>query len=111
MDGGLEVTGTSTTCPRLLDRGLRPLRRRGQEAAADCFRARWRLVMDTAKVADVVFTTAAMRPSRRLLPDAAGRRGMGKPHEIAPLACIPTTAGTGSEVSMAAVIKGAEDGT
>ena len=30
---------------------------------------------------------------------------MGRPQEIAPLACIPTTAGTGCEGSLAAVIK------
>ena len=65
--------------------------------------------MDTAKVADAVFThggCAAEQEGFFLMPREDD--GMGRPLEIAPLACIPTTAGTGSEVSMAAVIKDPE---
>ena len=66
--------------------------------------------MDTAKVADAVFThggTAREQEGFFLMPREDD--GMGRPLEIAPLACIPTTAGTGSEVSMAAVIKDHEE--
>jgi alcohol dehydrogenase len=65
--------------------------------------------MDTAKVADAVFTHgggAAEQEGFFLMPREDD--GMGRPLDIAPLACIPTTAGTGSEVSMAAVIKDPE---
>ena len=78
-----------------------------KEAGADSFLAvGGGSVMDTAKVADAVFThggDAREQEGFYLMP--RDDDGMGRPRDIAPLACIPTTAGTGSEVSMAAVIK------
>jgi alcohol dehydrogenase class IV len=65
--------------------------------------------MDTAKVADAVFAHGASARELEgvfLLPRE--KEGMGRPLDIAPLACVPTTAGTGSEVSYAAVIKDPE---
>ena len=110
-DGGLSVAGVFDEVPQdssthVVDRCAMA----AEEAGADSFLAvGGGSVMDTAKLAGVVFThggTAAQQEGFLLMP----RRddGMGRPLEIAPLACIPTTAGTGSEVSMAAVVKDPE---
>jgi alcohol dehydrogenase class IV len=110
-EGGLEVAGVFDEVPQdsstdVVDRCAAAAR----EVGADSFLAvGGGSVMDTAKVADAVFThggTAHEQEGFFLMPRADD--GMGRPHEIAPLACIPTTAGTGSEVSMAAVIKDPE---
>ena len=107
-DGGLEVAGVFDDVPQdsstaVVDRCAAA----AKEAGADSFLAvGGGSVMDTAKAADAVFThggTAREQEGFFLLPREDD--GMGRPLELAPLACIPTTAGTGSEVSMAAVIK------
>jgi alcohol dehydrogenase class IV len=111
-DGGLELAGIFDDVPQdsstaVCDRCAQAAR----EAGADSFLALGGgSVMDTAKVADAVFThggTAREQEGFFLLP--RDDDGMGRPLELAPLACIPTTAGTGSEVSMAAVIKVPEE--
>ena len=110
-DGGLEVAGVFDECPQ--DSSTTVVERcavEAKEAGADSFIAvGGGSVMDTAKVANAVFThggTARELEGVFLLPREED--GMGRPHPIAPLACVPTTAGTGSEVSYAAVIKDEE---
>jgi alcohol dehydrogenase class IV len=107
-DGGLEVAGVFDGVPQ--DSSTEVVDRcavAAKEAGADSFLAvGGGSVMDTAKVADAVFThggTAREQEGFLLMPRA--NDGMGRPLDIAPLACVPTTAGTGAEVSMAAVIK------
>jgi alcohol dehydrogenase class IV len=108
LDGGLEVAGVFDDVPQ--DSSTEVCERcagAAREAGADSFLAvGGGSVMDTAKVADAVFTQGGSAREQEgffLMP--RGADGMGRPLEITPLACIPTTAGTGSEVSMAAVIK------
>ena len=107
-DGGLEVAGVFDDVPQdssteVCDRCAAA----AKEAGADSFLALGGgSVMDTAKVVDAIFThggTAREQEGFFLMPREDD--GMGRHIDVAPLACIPTTAGTGSEVSMAAVIK------
>jgi alcohol dehydrogenase class IV len=106
--GGLEVAGVFDDVPQdssteVCDRCAAA----AKEAGADSFLALGGgSVMDTAKVVDAIFThggSAREQEGFFLMPREDD--GMGRPLDVAPLACIPTTAGTGSEVSMAAVIK------
>jgi alcohol dehydrogenase class IV len=107
-DGGLEVVGVYDRCPQ--DSSTQvcdECAAAAKEAGADSFLAvGGGSVMDTAKVATAVFTHGGDARDQEgffLMPREDD--GMGRPLDIAPMACIPTTAGTGSEVSMAAVIK------
>jgi alcohol dehydrogenase class IV len=111
-DGGLEVAGVYDDVPQ--DSSTDVVERcagAAKEVGADSFLAvGGGSVMDTAKVADALFThggTAREQEGFLLMPRE--EEGMGRPLDIAPLACIPTTAGTGSEVSMAAVVKDPEE--
>jgi alcohol dehydrogenase class IV len=107
-DGGLEVAGVFDDVPQ--DSSTDVCDRCAEEAGAagaDSFLALGGgSVMDTAKIADSIFThggTAAEAEGFYLMP--RDDDGTGAPLAIAPLTCIPTTCGTGSEVSMGAVVK------
>jgi len=106
--GGLELAGVFDGVPQ--DSATDVVARAAEEAkgaGADSFLAvGGGSVMDTAKAAAVLFThggTVHDYEGLYTLPRA--NDGMGAPFPLAPLACVPTTAGTGSEVSMAAVVK------
>ena len=65
--------------------------------------------MDTAKVANAVFSHGGrVLDYEGIYTLPREDDGLGAPLPVAPLACIPTTAGTGSEVSFGAVIKDPE---
>ena len=107
-DGGLELAGVFDDVPQ--DSAVDVVERcaaAAKDAGADSFLAvGGGSVMDTAKVAMVLFShggTVHEYEGIYALPREAD--GLGAPLPVAPLCCIPTTAGTGSEVSMGAVVK------
>jgi alcohol dehydrogenase class IV len=111
-DGGLEVAGVHDDVPPdsrsdVVERAAAAAKEQG----ADSFLAvGGGSVMDTAKAANVIFTHGGTpREWEGYFGLPRANHGMGRPEELAPLACIPTTCGTGSEVSFASVIKDADE--
>jgi alcohol dehydrogenase len=106
--GGVEPVGVFDDVPQDSDAGVvAECARVAKAEGADSFLALGGgSVIDTAKAADVLFTHGAEIAAYEgvyALPRAAD--GIGPPLPLAPLAAIPTTAGTGSEVSPVAVVK------
>ncbi len=112
-DGGLEVAGIFDEVPQDSGTGVVDA---CAAAAAECgcdslVAVGGGSVMDTAKVANALLVHGGSVLSYEglyQLPRSDGYEGAPLP--LKPLACIPTTAGTGSEVSFGAVIKDAEQG-
>lgn len=107
-DGGLEVAGIFDDVQQ--DSAVDTVERcaaAAKEAGADAFLAvGGGSVMDTAKIANALFSYGGgVHDYEGIYTLPRADDGMGAPLPAAPLACIPTTAGTGSEVSMAAVVK------
>ena len=107
-DGGVEVAGVYDRVPQDSDSAVvveAAEAGRGQGANA-LLAVGGGSVMDTAKAAAVIFTHGGEpREWEGYYGLPREDDGLGRPLDLAPLACIPTTAGTGSEVSFAAVIK------
>jgi alcohol dehydrogenase class IV len=107
-DGGLEVAAIYDGVPPDSDSAaVVAAAEQARAAGADALLAvGGGSVMDTAKAADVIFTHGGEpREWEGYYGLPRADDGLGRPYELAPLGCLPTTAGTGSEVSFAAVIK------
>lgn len=111
-DGDLDLAGIFDAVPPDSDTGVvSACAAAAREAGADAILAvGGGSVMDTAKAANVIFVNGGEpRDWEGYFGLPRARDGMGRPADLAPLACIPTTCGTGSEVSFAAVIKDAAE--
>ena len=107
-DGGLEVAATFDEVPQDSDTEVvESCAGAAKDSGADSFLAvGGGSVMDTAKAANIIFTHGGtVREWEGFLTLPRENDGMGRPLPLAPLAAIPTTAGTGSEASFAAVVK------
>jgi alcohol dehydrogenase class IV len=110
-DGGLEVAAIFDAVPQDSDSAVvAAIAELARETGADSFLALGGgSVIDSAKVANVLFTHGGeARDWEGYYGLPRADEGAGRALELAPLAAIPTTAGTGSEVSFAAVIKDRE---
>src|SRR5919106_2327376 len=107
-DGGLEIAGIFDDVPQdsAIDT-VEACAAAAKESGADSFLAvGGGSVMDTAKLAMVLFSHGGtVHDYEGIYTLPREDEGLGQPLPVAPLACIPTTAGTGSEVSMGAVVK------
>ncbi len=111
-DGGLEVAALFDGVPQDSDSAVvMRVAELAHEHGADAIVAvGGGSVMDTAKVANIVFVHGGSpREWEGYYGLPRADDGEGRSLELAPLACIPTTAGTGSEVSFVAVVKDREE--
>ena len=111
--GGLEVADVFDAVPQDSDTEVvAGCAQAAKAAGADSFLAvGGGSVMDTAKAANVLFTHGGtVRDWEGILTLPRDGDGLGKPLPLAPLGAIPTTAGTGSEASFAAVVKDRSEG-
>jgi alcohol dehydrogenase class IV len=107
-DGGLEVAGVFDAVPQDSETGVvAACAELASEHGADSFLAvGGGSVIDTTKAADIAFSFEGdLVEWEGVFGLPREDDGTGRPKPLAPLAAIPTTAGTGSEASPVAVIK------
>lgn len=107
-DGGIEAAGVFDGVPADSDSEVvKAAAAQASEQGADSFLAvGGGSVMDTAKAVNVIFRCGGEpREWEGYFGLPREAEGLGRPLPLAPLGCIPTTAGTGAEASFAAVIR------